>query len=247
VVVEGAGRGGRRSAPPAHILVVEDDEDIWNSLEVLFRRAGYVAQWAADGGEGLRRFGSDRPDLVVLDVSLPGIDGWTVLERLRHVSRVPVMLLTARTLEVDKVRGLQSGADDYLTKPFSNDELVARVAALLRRSPPLPSDAKADVFDDGRVRVDFANHAVEADGRPVDLTPTELRLLAALVRHAEQVLSPEQLLELGWDDSSGSGLGRVKFTVLSLRRKMGWTDVRSCPVENVRGVGYRYRHAADPA
>ena len=110
----------------------------------------------------------------MLDVSLPGIDGWTVLERLRKASLVPVMLLTARTLEADKVRGLQSGADDYLTKPFSNDELVARVAALLRRSPPLAADAKADVFDDGRVRVDFANHAVEADGRPVDLTPTEL-------------------------------------------------------------------------
>jgi len=230
-------------APPARVLVIEDDADIWCSLEVLFRREGYVPLWAADGAEGLRRFGVDQPDLVVLDVSLPGVDGWTVLERLRHASRVPVMLLTARGLEADKVRGFQSGADDYLTKPFGNDELVARVAALLRRSPPLPGDAKVDVFDDGRVRVDFANHVVEADGRPVDLTPTEFRLLVALVRHAGEVLSPVQLLELGWRDASGSGLGRVKFTVLSLRRKMGWSDARRCPVENVRGAGYRYRHA----
>ncbi len=228
---------------PARILVVEDDADIWRSLELLLRRAGYAPLWAADGHDGLRRFGADRPDLVVLDLSLPGLDGWAVLERMRHVSSVPVMLLTARGLETDKVRGLLGGADDYLTKPFSNEELVARVAALLRRSPPVPTGAKADVYDDGRVRVDFANHVVEADGGAVNLTPTEFRLLAALVRHAGQVLSPGQLLELGCSDPSGSGPGRVKFTVLGLRRKMGWGDARNCPIENVRGFGYRYRHA----
>ena len=234
--------------PPARILVVEDDADIWRSLELLFRRAGYLPLWAADGSEGLRRFGSDRPDLVVLDVSLPGIDGWTVLERLRNVSLVPVMLLTARTLEADKVRGLQSGADDYLTKPFSNDELVARVAALLRRSPPL---ARATRKPTSSTTAVSASTSPTMRSRPTagpSISPRpSSRLLAALVRHAGQVLSPDQLLELGWDDPSGSGAGRVKFTVLSLRRKMGWSDVRSCPVENVRGFGYRYRHAADPS
>lgn len=229
---------------PARVLVVEDDPDIWRSLEVLLRRAGYAPLWAADGPEGLRRFGSDRPDLVVLDVSLPGMDGWAILERVRHVSNVPVMLLTARGLETDKVRGLLGGADDYLTKPFSNDELMARVAALLRRSPQDAGVTSSDFYDDGRVRVDFANHGVEADGQRVDLTPTEFRLLAALVRHAGQILSPGQLLELGWSDPSGSGPGRVKFTVLSLRRKMSWSDLKTCPIESVRGFGYRYRHAA---
>jgi DNA-binding response OmpR family regulator len=223
----------------ARVLVVEDEPDIWRSLEVILQRAGYEPCWAADGHEGLRRFGIDAPDLVLLDVSLPGLDGWSVLERIRNVSQVPVMLLTARDLEMDKVRGLLGGADDYLTKPFSNDELVARVGALLRRSPP--TAAEPAVYDDGRVGIDFTRREVRVEGTLVDLTPTEFRLLTTLVRHAGQVLSPAQLLELGWNDPSGTGPGRVKFTILSLRRKLGWNDLQTSPVENVRGFGYRYR------
>jgi DNA-binding response OmpR family regulator len=223
----------------ARVLVVEDDGDIWRSLQILLQRAGYEATWAPDGGEGLRRFESDRPDLVVLDVSLPVLDGWSVLERIRNHSEIPVILLTARGLENDKVRGLLGGADDYLTKPYSNEELVARIGALLRRSPPAPRGAS--VFDDGQVRVNFTDHTVEVSGSSVTLTPSEFRLLAALVRHPDQVLSHGQLLELAWHDPTRTGPGRVKFTVLSLRRKLGWIDLDATPLETVRGFGYRYR------
>ena len=228
--------------PNARILVVEDDVDIWRSLEILLRRNGYDPVWGADGTEGLQLLRERQPDLVVLDVGLPKVDGWAVLERIRDHSDIPVMLLTARGLETDKVRGLLGGADDYLTKPFSNDELMARIGALLRRSPPAPP--QPTVFDDGRVRVDLAGHRVEVAGEQVPLTPSEFRLLAALVRHAGQVLSHGQLLELAWHDPTRTGPGRVKFTVLSLRRKLGWTDLATSPLETVRGFGYRYRHVA---
>jgi DNA-binding response OmpR family regulator len=220
-------------------LVVEDDRDIWRSLQILLERSGYRLQWSADGEDGLERFRTDRPDLVVLDVGLPRLDGWAVLERIRSHSTVPVLLLTARGLESDKVRGLLGGADDYLTKPFSNEELVARVGALLRRAGPVAEEEP--VFQDARLVVDFSQRQVECDGQDVTLTPAEFRLLSVLVRHTGQVLSPGQLLELAWHDPSGIGPGRVKFTVLSLRRRLGWTELTECPIETVRGFGYRYR------
>jgi DNA-binding response OmpR family regulator len=230
---------GADEAESPLVLVVEDDPDIWRSLQIILGRAGYRLGWAADGVEGLQLFNDQRPDLVVVDIGLPKVDGWVVLERIRQMSSVPILLLTARGLETDKVRGLLGGADDYLTKPYSNDELVARIGRLLRRCRPGPEAPR--IYDDGRLRIDFLEHSVEADGRPVDLTPTEFRLLAVLVRHADEVMSVSRLLELGWSDVSGSGRGRVKFSVLSLRRKLGWGDVATSPVETVRGFGYRYR------
>ncbi|HEY3942883.1 MAG TPA: response regulator transcription factor [Acidimicrobiales bacterium] len=223
----------------ARVLVVEDDVDIWRSLQILLQRAGYDLLWAGDGPDGLRVLREQRPDLVILDVGLPRLDGWSVLERIRDHSEIPVILLTARGLETDKVRGLLGGADDYLTKPFSNEELVARVAALLRRSPS--AKPEVSVFEDAAIRVDLARHTVECGGQQVLLTPSEFRLLAALVRHPGQVLSHGQLLEQAWHDPTRTGPGRVKFTILSLRRKLGWTDLADCPVETVRGFGYRYR------
>ena len=221
------------------ILLIEDDPDIALAIRVVLKRGGFEVSSAADGREGLRAFYSQKPDLVMLDVGLPVLDGWAVLERIRDLSQTPVLLLTAYGLEADKVRGLRGGADDYLTKPFSNEELVARVAALLRRSPA--TKPEVSVFEDGAIRVDLARHTVEAKGQPVLLTPSEFRLLAALVRHPGQVLSHGQLLEQAWHDPTRTGPGRVKFTILSLRRKLGWTDVGDCPVETVRGFGYRYR------
>jgi DNA-binding response OmpR family regulator len=174
----------------------------------------------------------------VLDLGLPSLDGWEVLERIRDMSDVPVLLLTARGHEGDKVRGLHSGADDYLTKPFGNAELAARVHALLRR--PRTQRDQADSYDDGTVRIKFASHEVSVDSRPVDLTPTEFRLLAALVRHPGQTLSAEQLLELAWNDPFGVGPERVKFGVMRLRRKLGQPTSAAQPIEAVRGFGYRY-------
>jgi DNA-binding response OmpR family regulator len=225
------------------VLVIEDDPDIALGVRTVLDRSGFAVTTAAAGREGLRVFHSERPDIVILDVGLPEMDGWTVLERIRELSEVPVLMLTAHGQESDKVRGLRGGADDYLTKPFGTAEFVARVQALLRRQHAAAS--APDVFDDGRVRVDFVTHTVRVAGAAVELTPTEFRLLAALVRHRGQVLSPVKLLELAWSDPLGIGPERVKYSVMRLRRKLGAEPGGDSPVEAVRGFGYRYHGRAE--
>jgi DNA-binding response OmpR family regulator len=229
------------NSPRRTILLVEDDPDIRRLLAIRLRHAGYDSIEAADGSEGLRCLHEHRPALVILDIGLPGLDGWHVLQRIRDISDVPVMILTARGLEAERVRGLQSGADDYLTKPFGQQELVARVGALLRRAGER-SEPITDYHDE-HLTIDIPTRRVHIDGREMQLTPGEFRLLLALVQHGEQVLSPEQLLELAWDDPTGTNPSRVKFTVLRLRRKLGWDDPSTSPIEAVRGFGYRYRQA----
>lgn len=224
------------------VLIVEDEPDLRTALRVLFRQAGLEPLEAATGRDGLRLFHDRRPGLVVLDIGLPDLDGWTVLERVRDLSDVPVLLLTARGLDSDKVRGLQEGADDYVTKPFSNAELMARVQALLRRAGTARPDIP-EVFDDGRLFVDLAGRVVRVDGTEVRLTSLEFRLLSTLVVHAGQILSPEQLLEHAWNDPEAIGPDRVKFAVGRLRRKLGWEDPATSPIEAARGLGYRYRRA----
>ncbi|MBI1758593.1 MAG: response regulator transcription factor [Actinobacteria bacterium] len=224
------------------LLVVEDDPDIALALRLLLDRSGYTVEHAADGRTGLRLVHEVRPDLLVLDIGLPVMDGWQVLERVRDISDLPILLLTAHGQETDKVRGLRGGADDYLTKPFTNSELLARVEALLRRSGP--GEWAADLYDDGMVRVDPRSRQVRVADRDLHLTPTEFRLLNMLLRNAGAVLSPVQLLTHAWDDPTGIGPERVKFGVLRLRRKLGWDDPATSPIEAVRGVGYRYRPPA---
>ena len=223
------------------VLVIEDDADISLGVRTVLGRSGFEVTTAADGREGLRIFHSGRPDIVILDVGLPEMDGWTVLARIRELSEVPVLMLTSRGQESDKVRGLRGGADDYLTKPFGTAEFIARVQALLRRQhaagPP------PEVFDDGRVQVNFVTHTVRVAGIPVELTPTEFRLLTALVRHRGQVLSSVKLLELAWSDPFGIGPDRVKYSVMRLRRKLGNGAGDDSVIEAVRGFGYRYRPA----
>ena len=221
------------------VLLIEDDQDIALGVRTVLGRNGFEVTTAAEGREGLRAFHSQHPDIVILDVGLPEMDGWTVLERIRELSEVPVLMLTSHGQESDKVRGLRGGADDYLTKPFGNAEFTARVQALLRRqraAAPLP-----EVFDDGHVQVDYVTHTVLVAGATVELTPTEFRLLAALVRHRGQVLSAVKLLELAWSDPSGIGPDRVKYSVMRLRRKLGTKAGGDSSIEAVRGFGYRYR------
>jgi len=223
------------------VLVIEDDADIALGVRTVLDRSGFEVTIAAEGPEGLRVFHSERPDIVILDIGLPKMDGWTVLERIRELSGVPVLMLTSRAQEADKVRGLRGGADDYLTKPFGTAEFVARVQALLRRQRA--PDELPEVFDDGHVRVNFVTHGVRVNGVPVELTPTEFRLLAAFVRHPGQVLSPVKLLELAWSDPLGIGPDRVKYSVMRLRRKLGAQAGGDSAIEAVRGFGYRYRPA----
>jgi DNA-binding response OmpR family regulator len=169
---------------------------------------------------------------------MPVLDGWQTLERIRHLSDVPVMMLTARDGELEKVRGLKAGADDYVTKPFGRQELVARVEALLRRAGDRGPEMVA--YDDGLVRIDFAEARVLVDGNEVSLTPLEFKLLATFVRHPNQVLSRDQLLELVWEQALGGPTDQVKVYVGYLRRKLAQATSRA-PIETVRGFGYRYR------
>src|SRR3989441_9993054 len=170
------------------VLVIDDDNDIRALVSELLERAGMAVEQAPDGRSGLRLLHQKAPDLVVLDVSMPDLDGWQTLERIRDLTDVPVLMLTARGDELERVRGLQAGADDYVVKPFGRQELVARVQALLRRAGPQAAQ-QHEHYEDDRLTIDFAQRAVTFEGEAVSLTPLEFRLLAALVRHPRQVLS----------------------------------------------------------
>jgi DNA-binding response OmpR family regulator len=226
---------------PAKVLVVDDDPDIRALLTELLGRAGFEVDEAAEGRAALRQLYESPPALVILDVAMPGLDGYQTLERIRDLSDVPVLMLTARVQELEKVRGLSLGADDYVSKPFGRQELLARVHALLRRS-----GAKADVtesYRDGFLNIDFAQRRVVAQERDVQLTPLEFRLLTAFVEHPNQVLTRDQLLELVWSDPYAVSSDQVKLYVGYLRRKLAPAAPETTPIETVRGFGYRYRHS----
>src|SRR5215204_2972161 len=220
------------------ILVVDDDPDIRGLLRVLLDGRGYSVTEARDGNEALRVFFDERPNLVLLDVGMPGLDGWQTLERIRELSDVPVVMLTAKAMELEKTRGLRAGADDYVTKPFGRQELLARVEALLRRSGT--RETPAESYSDAFITIDFSQRMVTAGGRPVQLTPLEFRLLTAFVRHPNQVLTHDQLLELVWGDVEGAR-DQVKLYVGYLRKKLAPDAPNSVPIETRRGFGYAYR------
>jgi len=224
----------------ARVLVIDDDADIRALVAELLGRAGLSVEQAEDGRSGLRALHKTPPDLVVLDVSMPDLDGWQTLERIRDLSEVPVLMLTARGDELERVRGLQAGADDYVVKPFGRQELVARVQALLRRAGRDAAQQQEHYVDD-RLAIDFAQRAVTFDGEAVALTPLEFKLLGALVRHPRQVLSRDQLLELVWGNTHGVSGDQVKLYVGYLRRKLAPNDPAGAPIETVRGFGYRYK------
>jgi DNA-binding response OmpR family regulator len=225
----------------ASLLVVDDERDVLQGLRLLLERAGHEVRVAGDGRAGLRAFFERPAELVVLDVSMPELDGWQALERLRTVSDVPVLMLTARGHEEERVRGLRDGADDYLTKPFSRPELTARVDALLRRARRGAGPSAApQVYVDELLTVDFARHEARLVGEPIALTPLEFRLLGAFVQNAGLVLEHEQLIGLAWEEPQASDRSHLKSCVRLLRRKLGW-DRPDGPLESVRGVGYRYR------
>jgi DNA-binding response OmpR family regulator len=221
---------------PSRVLVVDDEEDVRSLVRELLSRAGYDVTDAPDGRAGLREFHARPADLVILDLQMPGVDGWMTLERIRDLSDVPVLLLTARSAELDKVRGLKGGADDYVTKPFGRQELLARVETLLRRPR---AGREADTYSDARLVIDFAQRLVHVDGEVTVLTPREFKLLSAFVRHPNQVLSREQLLDLVWGDARAIAPDQVKLYVGYLRRKLG-PDAAGA-IETMRGFGYRYR------
>jgi DNA-binding response OmpR family regulator len=242
--VRAEGNGGcrwyERGMSDPRILVIDDDDDIRGLVRTLLERTGAQVKEARNGREGLREFHSWRPDLVVLDVSMPEMDGWNVLDRLRDMSEVPVLMLTARGDELERVRGLHAGADDYVVKPFGKQELVARVQALIRRAQRGVPSEESGSYADAYLTIDWAQARVDVGGREVQLTPLEFRLLSTFVRHPRQVLSRDQLLELVWGDAFGVGGDQVKLYVGYLRRKLDPEAPGSVPIETVRGFGYRY-------
>jgi DNA-binding response OmpR family regulator len=226
--------------PRRTILVVEDEAPIAHAVAARLRSEGFDVVIAADGPSGVAQCEQSQPDLVVLDLMLPGLDGLEVCERIQRSRPVPVLMLTARDSEADLVAGLAIGADDYLTKPFSARELVARVHALLRRIDRLAPEPAEAPLHIGEIELDPATRRVTAGTEPVHLTPTEFDLLAHMARIPGTVFTREQLLIEVWGYGDGSGARTVDSHVRALRRKLGPDVVRT-----IHGVGYAAPHEAE--
>ena len=224
----------------ARILLVDDEESIQTLLTYPLRKEGYEVVSARDGREGLDRFAEGRFDLVVLDVMMPHVDGIEVCRRLRARSQVPIIMLTARDDEVDKVLGLEIGADDYITKPFSVREFRSRVKAALRRTQML-GDAGEEMITGGDIEIDFGRRSVRVRGEPVELTYVEFEILAALARNPGRVLDRQTLLERVWGDSSYRDPRTIDVHIRHLRTKIEAEPSNPEHVFTVRGVGYRFR------
>lgn len=228
---------------PARILVVDDEESIIEFVSYNLRKEGYEVSVATNGDQALELAREQAFDLVVLDVMLPGIDGYEVCRRLRAMSDMPVLFLSARDTELDKVVGLEIGGDDYLAKPFGIRELTARVKALLRRAPASTREEGpgGDVLEASGITLDEAAHEAVFGETPIDLTPREFELLATLMRHAGKVLSRDQLLRQAWGWEYLVETKTVDTHVKRLRDKLEAAGVDPAVVETVRGYGYRLR------
>jgi DNA-binding response OmpR family regulator len=230
------------------ILVVDDDPQVLKALTL-----GFQLQWrdseviaAADGEAGLRAFYEHAPDVVVLDVAMPGKNGFAVLEEIRRVSDAPVLMLTAHGEDLDQVRGLELGADDYVAKPFSHLALVARIRAVLRRAElPLPTQARPDA-EVGDLAIHFQQQRVTVAGEPVRLTPVEYKLLYHLARNAGRVMPHQALLDYVWGPDYGATADHLKVFISRLRAKLD-PDGRRRLIETERGLGYRFARLPEPA
>ena len=227
------------------MLVVDDDATIAEVVALYLSREGYEVETVGDGRRAVERALADPPDLVVLDLMLPGVDGLEVCRRIRAMAPVPVIMLTARGDESDRVVGLELGADDYVAKPFSPKELVARVKAVLRRaSGPLSTPPGVPpVFDDGELRVDVAAREASLAGRPVPLTAREFELLAFLARHPREAFRREELMQHVWGSRYGDS-STITVHVRRLREKIERDPSAPTRIVTVWGVGYRWEGAA---
>jgi two-component system, OmpR family, alkaline phosphatase synthesis response regulator PhoP len=221
----------------AKILVIDDEPSIVNLVTAYLKPEGYEVYIAVDGNAGLKAARAYRPDVIVLDLMLPGMDGIEVLSQLRRESNVYVILLTAKTEETDKIVGLSVGADDYITKPFSPRELVARIKAALRRlQPGTGRGSEKIVLAFRHVRIDVGARQVTLDERPIDLTAVEFDILKALAENRGRVLKREQLLETVWGGAYFGEMRVVDVHVGHIRQKLGSDKY----ITTVRGVGYRF-------
>ena len=230
---------------PGKVLVVDDEPKIVEMVRLYLERDGHTVLIARDGPSALEVFGRDRPDLVVLDLMLPGIDGLEVCRAIRRQSEVPIVMLTARAEEMDKLIGLELGADDYLTKPFSPRELAARVRAVLRRSTPQRM-TEPERLEVGSLIINTRRHEASCDGERLPLTPTEFRLLWSLAREPGRVLTRAQLLDLAFDESYEAYERTVDAHIKNLRHKLRRAPgSRHCGIVTVHGVGYKLLERSD--
>jgi two-component system, OmpR family, alkaline phosphatase synthesis response regulator PhoP len=222
------------------ILVVDDDKQIVRLVQSYLEQAGYAVLTAADGTTALRIIRTERPDLVVLDLMLPDLDGWSVTRAVRgdaNQAALPIIMLTARVEDTDKIVGLEIGADDYIAKPFNPRELVARVRAVLRRGSGAP--ARPRVLELGALRLDLDRHAVVRDGQPLDVTPTEFDLLKVLMEYPGHAFTRAELIEKGLGYTY-DGLDRgIDSHIKNLRKKIEPDPVNPTYIQTVYGVGYR--------
>jgi two-component system KDP operon response regulator KdpE len=223
---------------PETVLIVEDEPEFSALVELWVGQAGYRTATARTGPDALRRFYDERPDLVILDVALPGLDGWQLLERLREFSRVPIIMVTARGSESEKIRGLKLGADDYITKPLSFPELIARVEAALRRAATAAPERPHRIRHRDLV-VDLDEHRAHFRGSDVDLTPTEFRLLAYLVEHAGQLVTHRQVLGSVWGAGYDRDVHLLRMTIRNLRLKLDAVAPGEPFITTEYGLGYR--------
>jgi DNA-binding response OmpR family regulator len=227
----------------AKVLIVDDEPAVLTFLKRLFEEAGHQAATAPDGAAGLREFFGFQPDVSVVDMMMPVMDGVELCRRIREVSYAPIVVLTAMDRVDDKVRTLGAGADDYVTKPVSGRELLARVEACLRRSRWPTATASNPAYSDSHLSVDFARREVYVDGERKELTPIEYSLLSLFVRRPGEALSTEFLLTQVWGREYDT-LGLVKWHVSNLRKKLENRQGRQPPIATVRGYGYRYERPA---
>ncbi len=225
------------------LLLVEDEASIAEGLTITLEAEGFEVAWVKDGREAVPTWERVRPDLVVLDLMLPGMSGTEICRTLRARSDVPIIMLTARDAEVDRVVGLELGADDYLTKPFSTRELVARIRAILRRAPIQEIAGEEAPVEVGGVRVDRARHEVQVDGAAVDLPPKEFELLAYLVEHAGRVLTRDRLIDEIWGSDYVGDTKTLDVHVRRLRTRVEADPHEPRRIQTVRGVGYRFADA----
>ena len=222
------------------LLIIEDDSSLVKALELYFSRVGYQVSIAENGLEGLQRLYSERPNIVILDIAMPKIDGWEVCRRIRELSDVPIVILTARVQENERVRGLKLGADDYVVKPFSLKELEACVEAVLRRARATRPQKTGILFANEELIVDADRLIVTRDGKQVKLTPTELRLLLFLAENGGRVLTHRQILEKIWGAEYAEDVDYVKLFVYRLRRKIEPDPKHPKYILSERGIGYRF-------
>ena len=221
------------------VLVVEDEESFSDALSYMLRREGYEVEVAGTGPEALEIFDRGGADLVLLDLMLPGLSGTEVCRELRARSHVPIIMVTARDSEVDKVVGLELGADDYVTKPFSSRELVARIRAVLRRGAE-PEDLLLNVVEAGPVRMDVERHVVTVEGQPVQLPLKEFDLLELLLRNAGRVLTRGQLIDRVWGADYVGDTKTLDVHVKRLRSKIEPDPAAPKYLVTVRGLGYKF-------